>query len=81
MRMYGYTSDELQSFYRVLDRLVTEVADRELQITVYDMIHRLFEAADKGVRDPERLRQAVLRGWVAPEALSENLEPHHWRAA
>lgn len=81
MRMYGYTSDELQSFYRVLDRLVSEVADRELQITVYDMIHRLFEAADKGIREPDGLRQAVLRGWVAPEALMESVEMHHWRAA
>lgn len=81
MRMYGYTSEELQSFYGVLDRLVTEVADRELQITVYDMIHRLFEAADKGIREPERLRQAVLRGWVAPEALLESMELNRWRAA
>jgi hypothetical protein len=79
--MYGYTTEELHSFYDVLDQLVTEVADRELQITVYDMIHRLFEAADKGVREPERLRQAVLRGLIAPEALMESSEFHQWRAA
>jgi len=81
MRMYGYTTEELQSFYDVLDRLVSEVADRELQITVYDMIHRLFESADKGVREPEHLRQAVLRGLIAPEALMESSEYRQWRAA
>jgi hypothetical protein len=81
MHMYDYTSEELQSFYDVLDRLVSEVADRELHITVYDMIHRLFEVADKGERDPARLREAVLKGYVAAEALSGGLEPRHWRAA
>jgi hypothetical protein len=82
MRMYGYTSEELEAFYDVLDRLVTEVADRELQITVYDMIHRLFEVADKGERDPDRLREAVLRGFVASEALRRSeVEPRRWRAA
>jgi hypothetical protein len=81
MRMYGYTSEELQSFYDVLDRVVSEVADRELRITVYEMIHRLFEVADKGERDPARLREAVLKGFVAAEALRGDVEPRHWRAA
>ncbi len=81
MRMYGYTSEELQSFYEVLDRLVREVAERELQITVFEMIHRLFEAADTDERDPLRLRHAVLKGWIASEALPDSGEEFHWRAA
>ena len=60
MRVDGYSSAELQLFYGVLDRIVTEVAERQLQLPVYKMIQRLFEAADEGERDPERLRQAIL---------------------
>ena len=38
-----------------------EVAERGLELPVYVMIQRLFEAADQGERDPERLRLAILR--------------------
>jgi hypothetical protein len=60
MKGHGYNSAELQSFYGVLDRTVTEVAERGLELPVYVMIQRLFEAADQGERDPERLRLAIL---------------------
>jgi hypothetical protein len=60
MKGHGYNSAELQSFYGVLDRMVTEVAERGLEIPVYVMIQRLFESADHGERDPERLRLAIL---------------------
>ena len=60
MRVHGYSSAELQLFYGVLDRIVTEVSERQLQLPVYKMIQRLFEAANEGERDPERLRQAIL---------------------
>ena len=60
MRMYGYTSFELESFYGLLDRIVTEAAERELKLPVYDMIQRFFETADRGKRDEGRLRQAAL---------------------
>ena len=60
MKCHGYNSAELQSFYGVLDRMVMEVAERGLELPVYVMIQRLFEAADQGERDPERLRQAIL---------------------
>ena len=52
MKGHGYNAAELQSFYCVLDRMVTEVAERDLQLPVYVMIQRLFEAADQGERDP-----------------------------
>ena len=72
MKVHGYNSAELQLFYRVLDRIVTEVAERDLQLPVYAMIQRLFEAADEGERDPERLRLAIL---------CEGETPGHSRAA
>jgi hypothetical protein len=43
MKGHGYNSAELQSFYGVLDRMVTEVAQRGLELPVYVMIQRLFE--------------------------------------
>ena len=61
MKAHSYSSDELQSFYRVLDRVVTEVAERELLLPVYVMIQRLFHAADRGERGHELLRMAILR--------------------
>jgi hypothetical protein len=61
MRVHGYSSAELETFYGVLDRVVSEVAERELQLTVFDMIQRLFQLADQGERDPERLRHAILQ--------------------
>lgn len=64
MRTHGYSSAELQAFYCVLDRVVTEVAERELQLPVYTMIQRMFEAADRGVRSPETLRMSILREYA-----------------
>jgi hypothetical protein len=61
MKTHSYSADELQSFYGVLDRIVTEVAERELQLPVYVMIQRLFHAADRGQRGHELLRMSILR--------------------
>ena len=61
MKTRGYSEDELQSFYGVLDRIVAEVAERELQLPVYVMIQRLFHAADRGQRGHELLRTSILR--------------------
>ncbi len=57
----AYSQDELQSFYRLLDCVVREVAERELPLSVFAMISRLFAAADLGIRDPEVLRKAILK--------------------
>ena len=38
MKVHGYNSAELQLFYCVLDRMVTEVAERDLEFPVYVMI-------------------------------------------
>lgn len=60
MKVKGYSSEELKSFYCVLDRVVTEASERNLQLTIYEMIQRLFEAADNGERNPDKLRIAIL---------------------
>lgn len=60
MRLDGYSSDELKSFHRVLQAAITEIGARRADCPISDMIARLFEAADKGERDPGKLRSAIL---------------------
>ncbi len=62
MTTYRFTADELEGFYRVLDSVVCEVAERGIPLTVYEMISRLFTAAERGVANTMRLREAILRG-------------------
>jgi hypothetical protein len=69
MKTHGYTAAELAGFYVVLDRAVCEAAERELQISIPTMVQRLFEAADVGERDPEKLASIIVgRRDHAPQA-------------
>ncbi len=61
MRVHGYGSEELQFFHNILNRAVSEVAERGVPLAVFDMIQRLFAAADNEQRDPQHLRCAILR--------------------
>ena len=73
MRMYDYTLLELEAFYDLLDRIVTEAAERELRLPVYDMIQRLFEAADTGdALDSRQLRLAFLQRAMGPIAFARD---------
>lgn len=60
MKTQGYTAAELAGFYAVLDRAVCEAAECELQISIPTMVQRLFEAADRGERDPNKLASIIL---------------------
>lgn len=60
MKVEGYSSDELKSFHRVLQAAMAEISARRADFQIADMISRLFEAADKGERDPTKLKAAVL---------------------
>jgi hypothetical protein len=60
MKTHGYTAAELAGFYAVLDRAVCEAAERELQISIPAMVQRLFEAADRGERDPDKLASIIM---------------------
>lgn len=60
MKADGYSSDELKSFNRVLRTAMAEINARRADFPIADMITRLFEAADKGERDPAKLQAAVL---------------------
>ncbi len=60
MRTHGYSADELSEFYSALDRAVREVAERELSISIPTMVRRLFNAAERGERDGDKLIEAIL---------------------
>lgn len=60
MKTQGYTAAELAGFYAVLDRAVCEAAECELQISIPTMVQRLFEAADRGERDANKLASIIL---------------------
>ena len=60
MQSRGYSSEELRMFYAVLDRAVRCATQHNLSVSIFDMIERLFQAAGRGERDPERLHRAVL---------------------
>ncbi len=62
MKTHGYSAAELSGFYAVLDRAVCEVAEQELAISIPTMVQRLFQAADRGERDGDRLMQAIFDG-------------------
>ncbi len=59
MRTFGYSADELSSFYAVLDRAVCQAAEREVELSISMMVRRLFSAADQGERDVDKLIQAI----------------------
>lgn len=60
MRTWGYRSDELKLFYAVLNTAMCEATVHNLEIPIYVMTKRLFDAAGLGERDPKRLQAAIL---------------------
>ena len=55
-----YHSDELKQLRVVLDSIIAEAKKLGLELPVDDIIERMFDLADEGERDPEKLRAAVL---------------------
>ena len=64
MENYGYHSDELKQLRSILDSIIAEAKERGLDLPVEDIIERMFDLADEGERDTEKLRAAVLGGPV-----------------
>jgi hypothetical protein len=74
MENCGYHSDELKQLRLVLDSIIAEAKERGLNLPVEDIIERMFDLADKGERDPEKLRAAVLGSSLAPAEQLEKSE-------
>lgn len=61
MTLCHYSSDELDELRRLLKSIIDEAHQRALNLPDEDIIERLFDLADRGERDPARLREAVLK--------------------
>jgi hypothetical protein len=61
MKMNGYSASELSSFYAALDCAVREAAERDQEVSIPDMVRRLFQAAAEGERDRAGLVEAMFR--------------------
>ena len=60
MENCGYHSDELKQLRLVVLSIISEAEERRLDLPVEDIIERMFDMADEGERDPEKLRSAFL---------------------
>lgn len=60
MNTSGYTAEDLQQLSTILDAAILEAFERELDLPISLMTHRLFDAARWGDRDPDRLKAVVL---------------------
>jgi hypothetical protein len=61
MKLTDYSREELNVFASVLDAASNEAALKGIELPVGIMARRLFDAADKGERDPHKLRAAIFR--------------------
>ena len=59
MTLCPYSSDELHDIHRVLEEIIAEAKQSSPNMDVDDIIERLFDRADQGERDPNKLRAAV----------------------
>ena len=60
-----FTVDEISVLQVALDLAMTEATAKGFDFPLDLMLRRLFEAAESGERDPERLKAMVLAGWNA----------------
>ena len=61
MTLCPYSSDELKDLHRLLKSIIDEAQQQSLNIPVDDIIENLFDLADRGERDPDKLREAILK--------------------
>jgi hypothetical protein len=61
MALCTYSSEELAEIQRVLQEIIVEAQSSPNSPDVEEIIERLFDLADHGERDPQRLRASVLK--------------------
>lgn len=55
----AYSSDELKSLVRILNDILAQARASRPDLATDDVVERVFSLADRGERDPQKLRQAV----------------------
>ena len=58
--MNGLTASERLLFQTVIDAAVDEALERQIELTVADVTLRLLCAFERGIRDEEELKDAVM---------------------
>ena len=58
--MMGLTASERLLFERVIEAAVDEAFERDVELTVTDVTVRLLSAYDRGIRDEEELKNAIV---------------------
>ncbi len=58
--MMGLTANERLLFERVIEAVVDEAFERDVELTVTDVTVRLLSAYDRGIRDEEELKNAIV---------------------
>jgi hypothetical protein len=61
MALCPYSAEELVEVQRILEDIIAEAKLSSHSPDVEEIIERLFDLADHGERDPEKLRAGVLR--------------------
>jgi hypothetical protein len=61
MALCSYSADELAEVQRILDDIIAEAKMSPNSPDVEEIIERLFDLADHGERDPQKLRASILR--------------------
>ena len=60
MALCPYNAEEFAEVQRILDDIIAEAKVSAKNLDVEEIIERLFDLADHGERDPQKLRAAVL---------------------
>ena len=60
MTLCHYSSEELDELQQLLKSIIDEAHEKSLNIDDDEIIEKLFDLADRGERDPEKLREAIL---------------------
>jgi hypothetical protein len=60
MALCSYSADELVEVQRILEEIIAEAKQSSPSLDPEEIIERLFDLADHGERDPDKLRAAVL---------------------
>ena len=60
MTLCHYSSEELGELQLLLKSIIDQAHQMSLNIPDEDIIEKLYDLADRGERDPDKLREAIL---------------------
>lgn len=61
MKICCYDSGELEYLHALVETLLTEAKDGGLDVSAEEIIERLYDLADEGVRDLQNFREIIFK--------------------